>query len=208
MRERIHLFSTFFYSRLCDDGHGGVSKWTEDCDIFTKDFLIVPICEHLHWFLAIICYAGRLLEAVSSSDQDGEGSPCFVLIFDSLGRSRHRVLARLKGYLVDEARDKLKVDISRDRIQGTMVKCPQQTNYTDCGLFTCHYFDLFLKDPMGCVVKAQNHELVSWFPVCEAENRREVLKERIALIASTSTYEHPPDQSGNSSDIEEIICLD
>ena len=27
-------------------------------DIFSKDFIIVPINEHAHWFLAIICYPG------------------------------------------------------------------------------------------------------------------------------------------------------
>lgn len=219
VRSRIHLFSSFLYKRLSDDGQSGVKTWTEDVDIFSKDFLIVPICEHLHWYLAIICYPGRLLKIAqddSSSltvlvDEDSTTTSnsldAFILIFDSLGRSRHGALNRLKSYLVDEARDKLGFTILRERIHGIMVKCPHQTNYTDCGLFCSHFFDYFLKDPYGSVCKAQSHQLANWFPASEAMDRRQVLKERIAMIASTSAYVHPPD-TGNSSDIEEIICLD
>lgn len=219
LRKRFHLFSSFLYKKLTDDGQSGVRGWTDEVDIFAKDFLIVPICDNLHWYLAIICYPGRLTKRtvpgetssnpieVQESCQDSEPSSCCILIFDSLGRPRHPALNRLKTYLVDEAKDKMDHFIHREHIQGVMVKCPHQTNYTDCGLFCCHFFEYFLKDPDVAVAKANNHELTHWFPPAEAMNRRQTLKERIAMIASTSTYHHIED-NGNSSDIEEIICLD
>eukprot|EP00099_Drosophila_melanogaster_P012633 NP_001286956.1 veloren, isoform D [Drosophila melanogaster] len=68
-RERTHIFSTFFYKRLttltrpadmkqtaAQKRHARVQKWTKGVDIFDKDFIIVPINEQSHWFLAIICY--------------------------------------------------------------------------------------------------------------------------------------------------------
>lgn len=68
-RERTHIFSTFFYKRLttltrpadmkqtaAQKRHARVQKWTKLVDIFDKDFIIVPINEQSHWFLAIICF--------------------------------------------------------------------------------------------------------------------------------------------------------
>lgn len=68
-RERTHIFSTFFYKRLttltrptdvkqtaAQKRHARVQKWTKVVDIFDKDFIIVPINEQSHWFLAIICF--------------------------------------------------------------------------------------------------------------------------------------------------------
>ncbi|KAG6916326.1 hypothetical protein DXG01_007376 [Tephrocybe rancida] len=37
-----------------DDGYESVRKWTAKIDIFSKKYIIVPINEHLHWYLVII----------------------------------------------------------------------------------------------------------------------------------------------------------
>ncbi|XP_066937467.1 sentrin-specific protease 6-like isoform X5 [Macrobrachium rosenbergii] len=78
-RTRTHVFSTFFYKRLtskpkkgrrphaieddpklsaAEKRHARVKSWTKNVDIFEKDFIVIPINEHAHWFLAIICYPG------------------------------------------------------------------------------------------------------------------------------------------------------
>lgn len=36
--------------------HARVSKWTKNVNLFDKDFVIIPINENCHWFLAIICF--------------------------------------------------------------------------------------------------------------------------------------------------------
>lgn len=68
-RQKTHIFSTFFYKRLttvtqhrgekltaAQKRHARVQKWTKDVNLFEKDFIIVPINEQSHWFLAIICF--------------------------------------------------------------------------------------------------------------------------------------------------------
>ncbi|KAK3097800.1 hypothetical protein FSP39_013306 [Pinctada imbricata] len=75
-RKRTHIFSSFFFKRLtlrqgrgssvnetpdmtpAEKKHARVKTWTKHVDLFEKDFIIVPINEHSHWFLAIICYPG------------------------------------------------------------------------------------------------------------------------------------------------------
>jgi Ulp1 family protease len=47
---------------VCDDTaekrHNRVKSWTKNINIFDKDFVIIPINEYCHWFLAIICFPG------------------------------------------------------------------------------------------------------------------------------------------------------
>ena len=66
LKERVFIFSSYFYQKLKqtnaetkDDritNYMAVSRWTKGVDIFSRDFLIIPICEDSHWRLAIICY--------------------------------------------------------------------------------------------------------------------------------------------------------
>lgn len=71
--------------------------------------------------------------------------PC-ILIFDSLaGASRSRVVATLRDYLSCEYKAKLGVDkvFNKDVIKGACPKVPQQTNFTDCGLYLLQYVESF-----------------------------------------------------------------
>lgn len=73
---RTHIFSTFFYKRLttmntkirgqdrelkltpAQKRHERVKNWTKNVNLFEKDYIIIPINEQSHWFLAIICFPG------------------------------------------------------------------------------------------------------------------------------------------------------
>lgn len=77
-RSKFHLFSTFFYKRLTQKPqskgkmsqdfetdpsltpaqrrHLRVARWTRKINIFEKDYIVIPINESSHWFLAIICF--------------------------------------------------------------------------------------------------------------------------------------------------------
>uniref|UniRef100_A0A0K2UJS5 Putative LOC100642437 [Bombus terrestris] n=1 Tax=Lepeophtheirus salmonis TaxID=72036 RepID=A0A0K2UJS5_LEPSM len=81
-RQRTHIFSTFFYNRLtsrpkkqknklhpvednpnlsaAEKRYERVKRWTKKVNLFDKDFIIIPINEHSHWFVAIICYPGQI----------------------------------------------------------------------------------------------------------------------------------------------------
>ncbi|KAI9659771.1 MAG: hypothetical protein M1829_006533 [Trizodia sp. TS-e1964] len=58
--KKVYMFNTFFYERLTSSSRRGidyeaVKKWTSKIDIFDYDFLVVPINESAHWYVAIIC---------------------------------------------------------------------------------------------------------------------------------------------------------
>lgn len=62
LAKRVYFFNTFFFATLTNTHKGrkrfnyeGVQKWTRSVDLFTYDYIIVPINELAHWYLAIIC---------------------------------------------------------------------------------------------------------------------------------------------------------
>ncbi|KAJ6585256.1 hypothetical protein B0H19DRAFT_1108938 [Mycena capillaripes] len=58
LAKEIHVFGSFFYKKLNKknprEGYESVRKWTAKFDLFDKKYIIVPINENLHWYLAII----------------------------------------------------------------------------------------------------------------------------------------------------------
>lgn len=66
LADQIHVFSSFFYKKLnmknVEEGYQSVRKWTAKVDLFSKKYIIVPINENLHWYLAIIYEPGHVLE--------------------------------------------------------------------------------------------------------------------------------------------------
>ncbi|KAI9573550.1 hypothetical protein HD554DRAFT_2167133 [Boletus coccyginus] len=67
LADQIHVFSSFFYKKLNnrknpEDGYNSVRKWTSKIDLFAKKYVIVPINENVHWYLAIIYEPGHTLE--------------------------------------------------------------------------------------------------------------------------------------------------
>ncbi|QSL64918.1 hypothetical protein MERGE_002222 [Pneumocystis wakefieldiae] len=62
--DESHIFNTFFYKKLVDKdrsgkkgGYQNVKKWTSKTkiDVFAKKYVVVPVNESLHWYVAIIC---------------------------------------------------------------------------------------------------------------------------------------------------------
>ncbi|XP_008939125.1 PREDICTED: sentrin-specific protease 7 [Merops nubicus] len=86
LADRTHIFSSFFYKCLTrteknSEGdlkvsaaqrrHRRVRTWTRHINIFSKDYIFVPVNEESHWYMAVICFPW-LEEAVYEEcpDQD------------------------------------------------------------------------------------------------------------------------------------------
>ncbi|KAL8772792.1 MAG: hypothetical protein Q9209_002137 [Squamulea sp. 1 TL-2023] len=85
MARKVYMFNTFFYASLTSTKAGqrsinyeAVQKWTRGIDIFTYDFVIVPVNESAHWYVAIICnlpILNRKLGGLDGEESAGLGSP-------------------------------------------------------------------------------------------------------------------------------------
>lgn len=90
-RSKTHIFGTFFYNTLTNTKllgqtndvkltaaqkrHERVKNWTKHVNIFEKDFIIVPINQQSHWFLAIICFPSLKGPVTIESNQPVKPQP-------------------------------------------------------------------------------------------------------------------------------------
>ncbi|CZT11333.1 uncharacterized protein RCO7_11602 [Rhynchosporium graminicola] len=77
LAKRVYFYNTFFYKSLTQGAKGrrginyeAVERWTSKFDLMSFDYIIVPINEHTHWYVAIICNASKL-------QGQSEGIPTF-----------------------------------------------------------------------------------------------------------------------------------
>lgn len=73
--KRTYFFNSYFFERLTKNVKGrginfeAVERWTKSINIFNRDFVVVPVNENLHWYLAIIC---NLQNLVPPQNEDGD----------------------------------------------------------------------------------------------------------------------------------------
>ncbi|KAK2064631.1 hypothetical protein LY76DRAFT_35885 [Colletotrichum caudatum] len=75
LADRIYIMNTYFYPKLTDvkAGRGinyeGVKSWTAKVDLFSFDYIVVPVNESAHWYLAIICNPAKLLQKTDAQSR-------------------------------------------------------------------------------------------------------------------------------------------
>ncbi|KAG5291649.1 Ulp1 protease [Histoplasma ohiense] len=71
LAKRVYFFNSFFFASLTKTPKGqkinyqAVEKWTRNVDLFSYDYIIVPINEKAHWYMAIICNIPALCDPKS-----------------------------------------------------------------------------------------------------------------------------------------------
>ena len=65
LKEKIFIFDSHFYDKLIltndkNPGrkHDNVARWTKKVDLFQKQMLVIPVCQHKHWFLILVINPG------------------------------------------------------------------------------------------------------------------------------------------------------
>lgn len=72
----VYIFNTYFYESLKKKSgrtginYDAVKRWTNKIDLFGFNYVVVPVNENLHWYLAIICNL-RNLKLCLVDDEDG-----------------------------------------------------------------------------------------------------------------------------------------
>ena len=76
LAQQIYFFNTYFFATLTNTSktkkginYEGVQKWTRGNNIFEHDFIIVPINENAHWYVAIVCNLPQLLSGSEEAEE-------------------------------------------------------------------------------------------------------------------------------------------
>ncbi len=99
LEKRVYLHNSFFYEKLKAGGNAinydGVKSWTAKVDLLSYDYIVVPVNEHYHWWVAIICNPGRLdpdwrrlAGETQDSTGDGASSDVEMTDVDKIGSSK------------------------------------------------------------------------------------------------------------------------
>ena len=219
--EKTFVYSSFFYRKLTTTltsqpvPFDRVKGWTSKIDVFALDFLIIPINEHAHWFMAIILFPGRLLNSadnMSTVDASALDSMTYLVICDSLGQSRPGAIEHLKDYLVASVKDRkpdIDVQMLKQSIIGVHANLPQQPNSVDCGVYVLQYVELFLKDPYIIAPKLLESAkaLEDWFKPVDITNKRKALRSLCKKIQTdwnaSKTEQMPQEKPAFSVDVSE-----
>jgi len=150
---RVHIFNSFFYQKLAQKhdeestldastaAHDRVKTWTKSVDVFSKDFLLIPIHNNLHWSLIVVCNPGGAREP-------------FMLHLDSMlgGHNSASVSATIKKYLDKEwiaqkGESAESPKFTRERYMPTFrPHVPRQQNGCDCGVFILSFVEKFVTE--------------------------------------------------------------
>lgn len=85
---KVYIFSTFFFEKLRSTrgkiNYDGVKAWTAKFDLLSYDYIVVPVNENAHWYLAIICNTPSAVNGMPEDEEptkrDDSGSPGITTI--------------------------------------------------------------------------------------------------------------------------------
>lgn len=197
-KDKIHIFNTFFFKHLqsgsTNNDDSQKRSWESKAKLFDKDFLVVPICDHLHWLMIIICYP-RLVPAhddpimisVTGSvpiNPSQSKVPC-MMIFNSLNLlcqnfSMACYSDPLRNFLCNRWKKERKneeLPLFKDKLVFRVIKClvPSQRNSFDCGIHVLSYFEKFFQDVnSSCSKILCNEDLTLSWHVDTSEMREKI----------------------------------
>lgn len=211
--------TVFFYTKLLRGGNNAeqackeVENWTRKVDVFSKDFILIPINDMSHWSLAIICHPNK----IRLPEEDGiiptsiGYTPCIIHL-NSLRDTHTDVVKVLERFLREEWIRKFRTprELAKKMFNGfrsITPEVPQQTNLTDCGVFLLQYFENFLNEDLSAVSLINNHNNyptflnLEWFKPCEVSEKREKIRELIYDLHKESLGNADTEEKESVSDI-------
>lgn len=135
-RPRSHIFNTFFFARLSQNGYDydGVKRWLKRVGLCIKqlDLILVPInVENYHWVLGGIDLRGKQ----------------FIYMDSTFGRDSCNAIGHLRKWLSDEVRDKHGAEEEKEMEISSWAEVinpaylPRQKDGGSCGIFTLYMAD-------------------------------------------------------------------
>lgn len=178
----IYAFNSFFFTKLmlnadkaeAMDYYTNVKRWVSKLDLMSYPYVILPICENLHWYGCVIRGLPNLLKppvyeedpAFSESSTSSPSKPGFstkhgnvadIYVFDSLSQKHANIHFPLRSFIMDYCLDKYNVDVAKDRIRIHSAKVPKQNNFNDCGIHVIYNVRKFLNNPNECEKVWRSH---------------------------------------------------
>ena len=148
LKNKVYIFNSFFFSALkpilikesapTQEEMIQIQKQTKSfCNIFDREYILIPICDKNHWELVIVWRHNIVFEQRQCDEK------CYLLLLDSLNgtkKSHLYVFKIIKRWLnlqyvrMSGGNEMIKVFESKT-VSTHCIQVPKQPNYIDCGCF-------------------------------------------------------------------------
>ena len=201
--QRIHLFSTQFFTKLISEPkvkrsyssrftqaqakHQNVKRWTNNINIFdTKKILLFPINEeHFHWYL-IMVVVPNLAEA-----------DAYIAVMDSLGEKKPSAVEEIRSYLIEELKSRKITTVSQKAFAEMLTvypKIPHQPDGSSCGLYLIQCVKMILSGMENLDLRSIFEDPSSWF--------ESVNKQRFVISQQIKNNSEKPIKTYNLPDLQ------
>jgi Ulp1 family protease len=160
---RVHVFSSYFYTRIVDLVASGqkstpefrlylwenLKRWIKNVDIWGQDILLIPIHGSLHWSVVAVFHPGSLLLV----NVDGR-IPCLLHLDSGKCFRLHRsatLFNHIRIFLracLEQKDETLPFADSAKSMQGLSPPVPAQPNETDCGIHMLEWIERLLENSL------------------------------------------------------------
>ncbi|KAL9650360.1 hypothetical protein ABK040_016427 [Willaertia magna] len=195
VKKKFYIFNTHFYPVLKKDINRAAKRFPKGVKLFEKEMIFVPINEHAHWSLMVICNLNG--EEVTKEKEVTYGPNDRVIMYcDSLGGSiPTSITKRLREYLslrYKEEHENSKRSFNADNFPAVKASLPLQDNHCDCGVFMLHYIEMSIQHQFK-ELPIKKPEL---FQLSDISLKRELIRDEILLL---SQQEPPTPEKHNAS---------
>lgn len=211
-RNRFHLFNTFFFNKLkslqmkaqanrnsesCF--RDTIKRWDKNVKLSEKKFLVMPICDHHHWLLVIICHPNNVpaqdepLVVFERSQQKAQSEEPCILIFDSLGyKQMSKFTEPIRSFLTyrwlyEKPNEKKRIFHDRLAFKDINAKIPKQRNSYDCGIHMLISFEGFLNFPNSYYRKIKTGQDLRGELVHDTRTKRHQIRSLLPSQSSSSS---------------------
>ena len=211
---QIYVYSSFFYKQYTDNlqritnrkepaknkrekAFQSVSSWTRGVNIFEKSMVMIPINDHCHWSLAIVCNLNQFLKP----SMDEKYKPCFIMLDSMKCHRTQKITGNIRLYLQNMWDTQYQHTFGERTFNAELLpsitppSIPRQKNYCDCGVFVLQYAELVMKNVPIMIDeeflkykgKAEHSIFTSkWFFPQEIPQKRQVLRQLLLELRPKS----------------------
>ena len=158
-----------------------MERWIKKINLFEKDFIVVPINEHAHWFVCVICFPGQIgcvnaetgeqCETPASQARPRGSKPKRKAVKKPMTIGSTTIIP-LKGkddikFMEDEASDRDEAEASDDEVEEDEEESNKKTEQEIQAMLAIRQPCILTFDSLAGGSKARTHQTLREYLTCE-----------------------------------------
>ena len=201
------VFSTYFFSSVRNRGEDSIRGWTQNTNIFEKDFVFFPVHENAHWYLIILKNREKTMEVLDPY------KPLFHILANNTNQKTFdQTKKKIKERISSEHQDKINVILKQLLQKQSWYEnnsytvnirhdIPEQKNEWDCGVFLLMFMKFtVLNKPFNF----ETNDMANFRQTIKMEIENHKIDEDISIVEDQNEDEYISDEEHLNTESMEI----